>query len=336
MRALSHDLRSLADKAPLVKKRMAMRRAVQDFFDGRGYLEVETPYLVPTPGEEVHLRCFSTLLEKADGSPAEKRFLHTSPEFAMKRLVAALGCPLYQLARVWRNGERSATHLPEFTMLEWYRPGADLNSLMDETEVLLKILLPSRVTYGADQLDLTVPFERLTMQEAFARYVGADLLGTINEATALAGQAGVPLREGEDWEDLFFRLLLEKIEPHIGRKCPTFLTHWPFPQAALAKRDPRDRRTALRFELYAAGLELGNAFEELTDADEQRARFLEDRARRMTLYPDLAGKQDWPLDEAFLGAIASMPPCAGIAMGFDRLVMLATGAPYIDETLWLG
>ncbi|MDF7674052.1 EF-P lysine aminoacylase EpmA [Acetobacteraceae bacterium ESL0709] len=332
MHALSHELRAIADKAPILRKRMEMMRAIRAFFEERNYLEVETPCLVPTPGEEVHLHCFSTWLETPDGRPPEKLFLHTSPEFAMKRLVAALRCPLYQFARVWRNGEKSATHSPEFTMLEWYRPGADLTSLMDETETLLKALLPSSLSYGSDKVDMSRPFERLTLQEAFSRYVGADLLGTSGDAFALACQAGVALREGEGWEDLFFRLMLEKIEPHIGRERPTFLTHWPAPQAALAKKDPQDSRAALRFELYIAGLELANAFEELTDEVEQRARFLEDRARRLSLYKD----QDWPLDEAFLRAIAFMPPASGIALGFDRLVMLATGAPHIDDTLWLG
>lgn len=332
MVTLSHELRVIADKAAVIRKRMEMKRSVRTFFDQRDYLEVETPYLVLTPGEEVHLHCFSTWLEKPDGSPSEKRFLHTSPEFAMKRLVAALKRPLYQLARVWRNGEKSATHLPEFTMLEWYRPGADLVSLMDEAEALLKWLLPPQMIFGKDHLDMTLPFDRLTLQEAFERYVGADLSGTINDAPALACQAGVVLRDHEGWEDLFFRLMMEKIEPRIGRQRPVFLTHWPFPQAALAKRDPGDDRVALRFELYAAGLELGNAFEELTDMAEQKTRFTEDRARRMSIYEG----RDWPLDEEFLRALPYMPPCSGIAMGFDRLVMLATGAPQINDTLWFG
>ncbi|QHI95793.1 EF-P lysine aminoacylase GenX [Aristophania vespae] len=329
--SLPHDLRSIADKAPLMRRRMELMHAVRAFFDHKNYIEVETPYLVQTPGEEVHLRCFSTILEKPDGEK-EKRFLHTSPEFAMKRLVAALQSPIYQFARVWRNGEKSATHHPEFTMLEWYHPKADLTALMDETEDLLKTILPSEIHYKSNTIKLSAPFERLTLEDAFHRYVGADLLGTINDAEALARQAGVLLREGEEWEDLFFRLMLEKIEPFIGREKPTFLTHWPAPQAALSKKDPHDERVALRFELYAGGLELANAFEELTDQNEQRKRFEIDRARRLDLYKD----QDWPLDEAFLKSISFMPPCSGIALGFDRLAMLATNAPSIDDLLWLG
>lgn len=320
----------IQERLPLLRRRARMVQAVRAFFEGRGYLEVETPYAVPAPGEEVHLRCFRTVLERPDGTD-EIRYLHTSPEFAMKRLVAATGQPLFQLARVWRNGERSATHMPEFTMLEWYCPGAGLSSLMDETEDLLRRVLPPRLSHGDVMLELDRPFERLTMQEAFARHVGVDLLASAGDADRLAREAGVVLREGESWEDLFFRLLLERIEPHIGRERPTFLTHWPAEQAALAKRDPADPRVALRFELYAAGLELANAFEELTDPQEQRQRFETDRARRMQITPE----QDWPLDEAFLEALADMPPTSGIALGFDRLVMLATGAPRLEEILWL-
>lgn len=221
--------------------------------------------------------------------------------------------------------------MPEFTMLEWYRPGAGLSSLMDETEDLLRRVLPPRLSHGDVMLELDRPFERLTMQEAFARHVGVDLLASAGDADRLAREAGVLLREGESWEDLFFRLLLERIEPHIGRERPTFLTHWPAEQAALAKRDPADPRVALRFELYAAGLELANAFEELTDPQEQRQRFEAERARRMQITPE----QDWPLDEGFLAALADMPPTSGIALGFDRLVMLATGAPRLEAILWL-
>lgn len=306
-----------------------MTQMARRFFEERGYLEVETPYAVPVPGEEVHLRCFRTELERPDGS-REARFLHTSPEFAMKRIVAVTKLPVFQLARVWRNGEASWTHAPEFTMLEWYRPGADLSSLMDETEDFVRALLPTDIHRNGDVISLAGPFERLTMAEAFMRYVGADLLGTAGDAEALARQAGAVLREGENWEDLFFRLLLERVEPVIGRERPTFLTHWPAEQAALARRDPRDGRVALRFELYLGGIELANAFEELTDPVEQRQRFEADRSRRLQIAPD----QDWPLDEAFLSALAELPPCSGIALGFDRLVMLATAAPAIRDILW--
>ncbi|WP_122050875.1 EF-P lysine aminoacylase EpmA [Asaia bogorensis] len=320
---------AISDRLPLLQRRALLQRGVRAFFDARHYLEVETPCAVLVPGEEVHLRCFRTELERPDGTK-EPRYLHTSPEFAMKRIVAATGLAVFQLARVWRNGEQSALHAPEFTMLEWYRPGAGLSALMDETEALLQHLLPPTLTCGDTALRIDAPFERLTMAEAFRRYVGVDLLGIGNDAARLAQEAGTVLRAGETWEDLFFRLLLERIEPHIGRDRPTFLTHWPAAQAALSRRDPEDPRVALRFELYAAGIELANAFEELTDPVEQRARFVADRERRIALAPD----QDWPLDEAFLADLADLPPCSGIALGFDRLVMLATGAPRLCDIVW--
>ena len=325
-------LPSLSDRLPLLRRRGQVIRGVRAFFEGRGYLEVDTPCLVPTPGEEVHLRPFRTVLERPDGG-RDSLWLHTSPEFAMKRIVAATGLPVFQLARVWRNGEDGALHAPEFTMLEWYRPGADLHSLIDETECLLQCLLPPVVERTGSRVRLDGRFERLTVAEAFFRHVGVDVLGTQDDAPALATGAGVALRDGETWEDLFFRLLLERVEPMIGRDRPTFLTHWPAAQAALARRDPADGRVALRFELYADGIELANAFEELTDPAEQRQRFVADRARRAAL-PGYDPGADWPMDEALLAALHRLPPCAGIALGLDRLLMLATGAGRIGAVQW--
>ncbi len=325
-------LPGLPDRLPLLRRRNLLMRGVRAFFEARGYLEVETPCLVPTPGEEVHLRPFRTVLERPDGG-TEPLWLHTSPEFAMKRIVAATGLPVFQLARVWRNNEDGALHAPEFTMLEWYRPGADLLSLVDETEALLQRLLPPVVECNGVRLRLDGRFERLTVADAFRRHVGVDVLDTQDDAQALARGAGVALRAGETWEDLFFRLLLERVEPAIGRDRPTFLTHWPASQAALARRDPADPRAALRFELYAAGIELANAFEELTDPVEQRRRFDADRARRAAL-PGFDPRTDWPMDEALLASLHRLPPCAGIALGLDRLVMLATGAGRIGAVQW--
>lgn len=326
-----NDPLRLADRLPLLRRRALLLQAVRSFFDARGYLEVETPYAVPSPGEEVHLDVFRTERVSPTGE-REPLFLHTSPEFAMKRIVAGTGLPVFQLARVWRNAEGSALHAPEFTMLEWYRPGASLSQLMDETEALVRATLPPVIRREGRDIPVDTPFERLTVAEAFARHVGADVLATEGDAPALAAQAGCRLRAGEEWEDLFFRLLLERVEPSIGRDRPTFLTHWPASQAALARTCGDDPRTALRFELYLGNVELANAFEELTDSREQRRRFEADRARRATLYPD---RPAWPLDEDFLSALPDMPPTAGIALGFDRLVMLATGAPRLGDILWL-
>ncbi|MBU6498556.1 MAG: EF-P lysine aminoacylase GenX [Rhodospirillales bacterium] len=321
---------SLAARLPFLRRRAQLAAAVRAFFIARGYSEVETPCAVPAPGEEVHLAAFATERVSPTGE-RRKLWLHTSPEFAMKKLLVAGAGPIFQLARVWRNGEGSDLHACEFTMLEWYRPGAGMAELIAETHALLRAVLPPAVTCRGVTTDLRA-VETLTVAEAFARHVGADLLATAGDAAALAAQAGVSLRAGETWEDLFFRLLLGRVEPVIGQVLPTFLTHWPAAQAALARRDPADPRVAERFELFVCGMELANAFVELTDAAEQRDRFLADRARRAALY----GAETWPLDEDFLAALAhGMPPCAGIALGFDRLAMIAAGADRIEQVLWL-
>ena len=348
---------SLAARMPFLRRRSLLAAGTRAFFTARGYTEVETPYAVPAPGEEVHLRTFATRRENPDGS-VTPLWLNTSPELAMKRLLVAGAGPIFQMARVWRNGEASATHAPEFTMLEWYRPGATMTDLMDDTENYLRAVLPPIVTCRGVTTRIGPPltppaerkantslppsraaggvggghFERLTVADAFARYAGADVLETAEDAPALAAQAGTRLRPDESWEDLFFRLVLERIEPHLGRDRPTFLTHWPAAQAALARRDPSDPRVAERFELFVCGIELANAFVELTDAAEQRRRFVEDRARRQAL----TGAEDWPLDEDFLAALDfGMPQAAGIALGFDRLAMIASGADRISQVLWL-
>jgi lysyl-tRNA synthetase class 2 len=316
----SQPWRNLPDRLPLLRRRQLLAQAVRAFFAERGYLEVETAYAVMAPGEEVHVRAVPAGGEK---------WLNTSPEFAMKKLLAGGSGPIFQLARVWRDEPWSETHAPEFSLLEWYRLVADMDALMAETFALLCATLPPEVTCRGVTTRLDEP-EFLTVAEAFARYVGADVLGTEGDAAALAAQAGVVLRDAETWEDLFFRLLLERIEPHLGRARATFLTHWPAAQAALARRCPADPRVAERFELYVCGIELANAFVELTDAAEQRARFAADRARRHAVYGP-----DWQMDEDFLAAVALLPACSGIALGFDRLVMIATNAPRIADVLWL-
>jgi lysyl-tRNA synthetase class 2 len=319
---------ALAARLPFLRHRNRLTAATRAFFAARDYTEVETPYLVATPGEEVHLRALRTEAEDAYGA-RRSLWLHTSPEFAMKKLLAAGAGPIVQLARVWRNHEGSARHAIEFTMLEWYAPGLSFAGLMDETEAFLRSVLPPEVSSGGART-VIADFERLTVADAFTRHGAGDVLGTAGNAAALAASAGIVLRDNEGWEDLFFRLMLERVEPNLGRARPTFLTHWPAAQAALARRDPADPRVALRFELFVCGMELANAFEELTDPQEQRARFIEDRARRHAMHGP-----DWPIDEAFLAALATMPPASGIALGFDRLAMIASGADRIDQVMWL-
>jgi lysyl-tRNA synthetase class 2 len=321
----------MAARLPALRLRARIAAATRAFFAARGYTEVETPCLVQAPGAEVHLMGFATEWDPFPMAGETRRlWLRTSPEFALKRLIAGGVGPVFELARVWRNGEASERHAPEFTMLEWYRPGLSLSGLMDEAEAFIRAMLDGTPAAPSG------PFLRLTMAEAFARFAACDLLASVDgqgvgDATALAQAAGEALRDDETWEDLFFRLLLDRVEPALPKDQGVFLSHWPSPQAALAKRDPRDPRVALRVEAFLGGVELANGFEELTDAAEQHARFLADGAERARRYPGRA----WPIDEGLLAALPLMPPCSGIALGFDRLVMLAAGAGHIGDVLWL-
>lgn len=291
-----------------LRTRHAVMRAIRDFYDGRGYLEVETPARVPSPGLDVHLDAF-----EAPGS-AEPRFLHTSPEYQMKRLVAGGLSPIYQLGKAFRRAEVGHLHQPEFCMLEWYRAGASYAELMQETaelvaHVALRVLGTTRLPSG---LDVAVDrWTRLGVREAFR-----DLAGV--EADALL-----------DDEDRFFRVLIDRVEPRLGFERPTLLCDYPLSMASLARPSPLDPALAERFEAYLNGIELCNGFGELTDAAEQRRRLLADQARRRAL-----GRPVYPIDERFLAALEQgLPPCAGNALGVDRLVMLLTGAQHIREVI---
>jgi len=316
--------------------------AVRNFFAERGYVEVDTPAVQVSPGLEPHLKAFATVLHDPRDGGARPRYLHTSPEFAMKKLVAGGMTRIWQLAHVYRDGERSATHHPEFAMLEWYRAGASYRDLMDECEALLRA---AQDAAGAEELrwqgtsaDARLPWQRLTVAEIFERHAGIDLLATAPEPiapdaallAAAAARIGIAPHPGDDWETLFFRIFLDRIEPHLGIGAPTILYDYPLALAALSRPKPDDPRLAERFELYVCGLELANAFSELTDAAEQRRRFAAEQARKQALYGET-----YPIDEDFLAALDhGLPECAGIALGFDRLVMLATGAEHIEDVLW--
>ena len=325
-----------------LETRTRVNRAIRGFFAARDFVEVETPALQVSPGLEPHLMAFATdLVEPGRGT--RSRYLQTSPEFAMKKLLVA-GVPrLFQLAHCFRNGERGRTHHPEFTMLEWYRAKAGYRDLMADCEALLKMTLLAaerpHFSWQGKSADPAAPWHYLSVAEAFDRFCGIDILATAPEPLApslerLAAAArplGVVAHEGDDWDDLFFRIFLDRIEPNLGIGAPTILYDYPISMAALARAKPGDPRLAERFELYVCGLELANAFGELTDAEAQRRRFERDQAVKQARYG-----VTYPIDEDFLAALAhGMPECAGIALGVDRLVMLASGAESIDEVLWV-
>ena len=295
-----------------------------------GYEEVETPCLVPAPGMEPHIQAFAAPFVPEGGGAPRPLFLHTSPEYAMKRLLAD-GLPrIFQLARVFRNGEVSRTHNPEFTMLELYRAGTDYAGVMEDLERLVEACARAVSGSGAAPLELAAPFERLTVAEAFRRYAAIDLPACRNDAARLAAAAraaGIdPGPPGEPFDDVFFRVMLDAVEPRIGRPRPTYLVDWPAPMAALARLRRDDPADAERFELYAGGLELANGFSELADAAEQRRRLLSEQAHRRRL-----GRAVPPVDEPFLAALARMPEAGGVAVGLDRLLMLLVGAERIAD-----
>lgn len=333
---------ALASRRANLEARGRVVAAVRAFFAQRGFAEVETPCLQVSPGLEPHLKAFATRLDDPWGGPPAPLYLHTSPEFTMKKLLVAGMDRIFQMARVFRNGERSATHSPEFTMLEWYRAGGSITDMMDDTEGLVRAAAraagATRLVRDGRSCDPFAPWRRLSVAEAFAEYCGLDVLATAPDPwapdrDAIAAEArrlGISVSEGDRWDDLFFKILLERIEPHLGEGVPTILHSYPVSMAALARPSPADPRVAERFEAYALGVELCNAFGELTDAAEQRRRFTADMDLKQALYGER-----YPIDEDFLAALAAgMPDAAGNALGLDRLVMLVTGAATIDAVLW--
>lgn len=330
----------LADRLPFLRARGRIVAAIRAYFTERDFVEVETPILQVSPGNEVHIASFATEIV-APGGARDRLYLHTSPEFACKKLVAG-GVPrLFTFARVFRNGERSRLHHPEFTMLEWYRAGESYEVLEEDCAAVLAIAAEAAgaadLAFDGVSIDPRAPFERITVAEACRRHAGIDLLATLSDPDrpqrdALAGMAraaGIRVADDDGWSDIFTRVLVEKVEPALGRGRASVLCEYPAPEAALARRKSGDPRLAERFELFACGVELANAFGELTDAAEQRRRFEADMAEKQRLY----GMRH-PIDEDLLAAVAAMPPTSGIALGLDRLAMLATGARRIEDVLW--
>jgi elongation factor P--(R)-beta-lysine ligase len=319
-----------ADRRPFLIGRNRIQSALRRFFDERSFVEVDTAALQVSPGNEAHLHAFATEALGLDGS-VQPLYLHTSPEFACKKLIAAGERRIACFAHVYRNRERGPLHHPEFTMLEWYRAYAGYETIMDDCAALLAACGAPELRWQDRSCDPTAPPERLTVAEAFERHAGVDLFATIGNAAELSRLSGVAMHEGDGWDDVFFRIMFDRIEPRLGIGRPTILCEYPISMAALARAKPDDPRVAERFELYACGVELANAFGELTDPAIQRARLQADMDEKQRRY----GVR-WPVDEDFLAALEhGLPDCAGIALGFDRLVMLATGADHIEDVLWL-
>lgn len=326
------------DRRPFLQARGAIAGSLRGFFAEQGFVEVETSVLQVSPGNETHLHAPRTELIRPDGSRAS-RYLRTSPEFACKKLLAAGEERIFEFARVFRDRERGDLHLPEFTMLEWYRAGAPYDAIMADTAVVIAHAAQATgigtFAFRGRTADPFAEPELLTVAGAFERFAGIDLLSTIsgNEGNraALAQSASGKVRVAEDdtWSDIFSKVLVEHVEPHLGQGRLTILFEYPSPEAALARVKAGDPRVAERFEVYACGVELANGFGELTDAEEQRKRFTESMAEKQRRYGEA-----YPLDEDFLAAVAQMPEASGVALGFDRLVMLASGATRIDQVVW--
>jgi lysyl-tRNA synthetase class 2 len=322
-----------ADRRPILLARNRIVAAIRTWFKGQGFVEVDPAYLVVSPGNETHLHAFETVALDEALTP-RTRYLHTSPEFAMKKLLAAGEEKIFTLSRVWRNREGGPRHAVEFTMLEWYRAGQGYETLMEDCASLMALAARAAGVSEFRHRDTTCePFQppRRTTLQAEAQRHGVDLLSTFDTPQTLATQLnaiGLHTAPDDSWSDLFSRLLTARIEPNLG-PGPVILDAYPAPEAALARKSPTDPRTAERFELFACGLELANAFGELTDAAEQRARFTADMDLKESLY----GTR-YPLDEDLLAALPHMPQTSGAALGLDRLVMLATHAPRLTDVLW--
>lgn len=328
-----------ADRRPFLLARGRMMTALRSWFAARDFVEVETAALQVSPGNEAHLHAFPTVLCGPDNSE-RTLYLRTSPEFTCKKLLAAGERRIFDFARVFRNRERGALHHPEFTMLEWYRADEPYTTVMQDCADIVAAAADAagtdRLIFRGVNIDPSAQPERLTVAEAFVRYAGIDLLSSLPGGSpdrdglrAAAVASGIKSAPDDRWGDIFSRILVERVEPRLGRERLTLLYEYPAVQSALARRCPSDPRVAERFELYACGVELANGFGEQTDAAEQRSRLeleMEEKARSYG--------ERYPIDEDFLAALGGVPEASGVALGFDRLVMLATGASRIEQVLW--
>lgn len=312
-------------------------RAIREFFWRNEFIETDTPIMVNVPGMEPYLDPFKTQFKNERGETRDM-FLITSPEYAMKRLLSVGFKKIFQITHTFRNKEVGATHNPEFVMLEWYRTNADYKDIMEDTENMIfdvcrRVFKKSRIKYQGVEIDLKPPFERLRVVDAFKKYAGIDKKTLEDEKLlkAAAEKKGYNISKTMDYSDVFFLIFLNEIERRLGVKKPLFLYDYPLCMAALSKQSKRDKKYAERFELYIAGLELSNAFSELTDAKEQRKRLLEEQKLRKKL-----NKEVYSIDEKFISALEYMPESGGIALGVDRLVMLFTDSRKIDDIMFCG
>ncbi len=326
-----------ADRRPFLLGRARITAALRQFFAARDFVEVETSVLTVSPGNETHLHAFASDLVTPAGE-RRQLYLRTSPEFACKKLLAAGEPRIVEFARAFRNRERGALHHPEFTLVEWYRTGERYEALMEDCAGVLalaaRIAGAERFAYRGASIDPFAPPERLTVADAFERHTGIDLRAMLapDEPALLAAAArGIGIRVAADdtWGDVFSRVLVEKIEPKLGQGRATILYEYPSVQSPLARPTNADPLLAERFELYACGVELANAFGELTDPVMQRQRLEEQMAEKARIYGER-----YPIDDDFIAAVGTMPQACGIALGLDRLVMLATGATRIEQVLW--
>jgi elongation factor P--(R)-beta-lysine ligase len=334
------DAQTHADRRPLLALRNRVKSGLRTWFEDQGFTEVECGALVRSPGNEAHLHAFATRRILADGTQ-ENLYLHTSPEFAAKKLLAAGESRIFEFARVFRNRERTRLHAPEFTMLEWYRAKEAVDRVMADALALVRRaaeIAEVKILRNRDRsCDPFAEAELLSVADAFQIHAGIGLLDTLDQSgfgdrnmlATRVKRAGLQISDHDGWSDIFSKVLAAAIEPRLGQGRLTLLTDYPRQEAALARPNPADPRLSERFELYACGVELANGFGELTDPAEQRTRF----EAQMDEKERIHGER-YPLDEAFLAALAQMPPASGVALGFDRLVMLLAGAPRIDDVLW--
>lgn len=324
-----------AGRRHFLEARGRIKTALRARFMAKGFTETECGALQTSPGNEAHLHAFATEIVDPGGA-RRPLYLHTSPEFAAKKLLAAGETRIFEFARVFRNREKGPLHHPEFTLLEWYRAGAPFHALFEDCAHILRAAAGAagftELSFRGRRADPFVEPEHTTLAEAFDKFSGIDLLSLLEDRdgfAAAAKKANVRVADDDVWADIFSRVLVEKIEPNLGLGRATILCDYPLSEAALARPSAKDGRVAERFELYVCGVEIANGFGELTDADVQRTRFETEMAEKERVYGER-----YPVDEDFLTALSGMPQASGCALGFERLVMVATGAEHIEQVIW--